>query len=422
MCSCVCVMAALLDDRMQTRASDSIPFSNTIGSYHSDCFTPTGLRVFYPERVSGVTSGNVSYVRRVLRRDGIVVVADVLTPSEISSSLRSLRADIMRSMHPERFLSESCPHPDSRVNFMALDALNGAPLCAPPCEWVPDGIMEEHRWPLTVSSQIRRLHDGTRNIFSRLYDASASDMRMQPDNARVTFLSHTARGEKRISQGNSPRDAFSRVLNNAFMPPHRLNAFMGYGAEFSRTMENEMLDFGVMGSLIYTDSDVDMSNDNGTSPGFVCAPGVLIDPDKADEKCAAKKYQQLSDDEIEMLRTRWAFVPVNAGDLILWHRNLPHAWKHGDIAYAKRMLKEHHNDPWKLAFAEQRIAWVPLKAHPMYEKISSERAFKTGSKRHRMCELRKRRYHVNGKRRRSPIFKDVPRQLCMPLKAQVDAL
>lgn len=416
-------MASLLDDRMRTREYDVFPQSNLCGVYESSVLTPTGLRVFYPERFSSVLTSNVNYVRRALRRDGVVIVSGVASNTECEIFRQSLVMDICRSLSPDRFVNQSLPHPDTRLNPAILSIMNSVePNCTPPTEWVPDGIMEDHRWPLTVSSQVRRLHSGVRNTFSKLYDVSPEELAMQPDNARVTFSSITARGGKRINEGQSPRDAFSRVLNNAFMPPHRLNSHMGYGLEFQRAMENEVLDFGVMGSLMLTTSRVDAHLENATSPGFVCAPGILSEPDRSPGDCASKKYQQLSDDEIEMLRTRWAFVPCVEGDLLLWHRNLPHAWKAGDRTVASSDVRSNPNKVWQMSFAEQRISWVPKRVHPPTSSLSSKKAFTTCSKRHRMCEMRKRRYHVNGKRRRTAVLKDIPKAMCVPLRAQIEAL
>lgn len=242
-----------------------------------------------------------------------------------------------------------------------------------------DGLLHIDGLPLTINAQLRRLHPGVRNVFARIYGVQQDDLLMYPEPARAVvslpathILDEPTPADILQKQRPGPVSAMREKLAGAQQMPYRMTSRTGIVEEMKRRLTRGVLSFDIMGAVCYTASRAH-ALDGEISPtgkqaaaldaGFVFSPGkqnipvanTNIGPNPSTRKfrkMSTCSYQRVTDNELETLR--YFFVPTEPGDVILWRRDVPFAWKNFD---KECTLREEQNS--SLLYGAQHIGWLP---------------------------------------------------------------
>lgn len=371
---------------------------------NTDVKTESGLRLLKPKTFVSTDVLEryevLEDVRNELRTVGIAVINGVLSESGVEKMKTSVVNDVHESLahfRLQRFL-ETAPV-DRLTQFQLEQALQSAQSpVLPPFQHLPvDGVFSTHRIPLTIHSQLRRLHPTTRAIFSRIYSTQVEDLCARPDSFRALFHEALAERSSKMPFGLSMEQEMFRKLNGSFQPPHRLTGYQGYQTELSRRLgDNCPVDYGIMGLLNLTTSHTGPVSSSGTvrvGPGFVAVPYVTREAQKrttfldmmatpqAARRAALSRYDELTDDDLDSYNDKWTHVLVEKGSLLLWRRDIPIAFNIGECA-------EPTSDPYELAYAAQAISWVPRYTQLPKEKYCSVSLFRSESDYRGLYEMR----------------------------------
>jgi hypothetical protein len=418
-----------------------------------DVRTDSGLRIFKPQVFQAPldSADDISAVRHALATDGIVLVENALQSDAIKMGLASLENDLRRATAGYLMKEVARQLPDGHVTqadlSRALSAVTGSVSHVPPAEQGPiDGVLNEHRLPLTTCAQLRRVNPGVRRIFSQIYGVEDDEAMVQtPDSARVILHRHLASRSSTSCMGMSPQQIMHRKLNGTFQPPYRNDSYQGYGDELRRRLgERAGVKFGIMGLINYVTAPCGELKKNQTvsvGPCFVVIPGAKRESMRRVHKLpelpttnmvrrqATRRMQVLADEEIDENINSFACVLAPAGSLILWRRDLPVAFNLGDPAAAGP-------DAGICAYASQQVSWIPRHAQSPNERRSSLRLFETKSTSTHLYEMpapsrpklrrKKRSWRIKKRKRKESEsddeYNDIPEEHCCLLLVQKQSL
>ena len=180
------------------------------------------------------------------------------------------------------------------------------------------------------------------------------------------------------------------MLGGVLQPPYRMTSRGGIMEEMSKRLTRGVLPFDIMGTAVYTDSeltDVDSVSPNGkravrVGPGFVFSPGkqkiplqqASLGPNPSTRKFRSAtlcSFQELTDNELSSLP--FGFVPVQAGDVLLWRRDVPFAFSCGSPAPARVQSNAVRSND--VRFAAQHISWLPVEGRLESETLAMRLLF-----------------------------------------------
>lgn len=366
-------------------------------SWHNDVEGECGLNIYSPLAVNIIENRHwVQQARAALKKEGIVIVRGSISTQSCISSKSSIFNDILLAdgVQLPRALNTgtrtlSCENIDKALNIIGkhiggAHERRGAPNFT---NSIPvDGLMKDNGLPLTVCAQLRRLHPGVRDVFAKIYGLESEDLRLCPEPARVVFdhmpqYQTPADIARRHSPG--PVSAMLDLLGGALQPPYRMTSRTGIMEEMSKRLTRGVLPFDIIGTAIYTDSeltDADSISPSGKravklGPGLVFSPGkqnipmlqAALGPNPSTRKFRSAtlcSFQELTDNELSSLR--FGFVPVRAGDLVLWRRDVPFAFSRGAPSNAADN---------KIRFAAQHISWIPMEGRLESETLAMRLLF-----------------------------------------------
>ena len=419
-----------------------------------DVRTDSGIRIFKPQtwKAPLESAADISAIRHALATDGIVLVENALQSDAIKMGLASLENDLRRATAGYLMKEVARQLPDGHVTqadlSRALSAMTGSVSHVPPAEQGPiDGVLSEHRLPLTTCAQLRRVNPDVRRVFAQIYGVDDEAMIQTPDSARVILHKHLASRSSTSCMGMSPQQIMHRKLNGTWQAPYRNDSYLGYGDDLKRRLGKKAgVKFGIMGLIQYHSVPCGELKKNhlvSVGPCLVTLPGakresmrrVHVLPDfpttKAARRQATRRMQVLTDEELEENIENFACILAPAGSLILWRRDLPVAFKMGDPAAAGEP------DAGLFAYASQQVSWVPRHAQSPNERRSSLRLFETKSRSTHLYEMpapsraklrrKKSSWRMRRKRKRKEsesddAYNDIPVEHCELLLVQKQSL
>jgi hypothetical protein len=418
-----------------------------------DVRTDSGLKIFKPQTWKAPldSADDISAIRHALATDGIVLVENALQSDAIKMGLASLENDLRRATAGYLMKEVARQLPDGHVTqadlSRALSAMTGSVSHVPSAEQGPiDGVLSEHRLPLTTCAQLRRVNPDVRRVFAQIYGVENDEAMIQPpDSARVILHRHLASRSSTSCMGMSPQQIMHRKLNGTWQPPYRNDSYLGYGDDLKRRLGKKAgVKFGIMGLIQYHSvpcGELKKNHKVSVGPCLVTVPGcerssmrrVHVLPDfpttKAARRQATRRMQVLTDEELEENIENFACILAPAGSLILWRRDLPVAFNMGDPAAAG----ESNN---VFAYAAQQVSWLPRHAQAPSERRSSLRLFETKSRSTHLYEMptltraqlgrKKSSWRMNKKRKRESeiddAYNDIPEEHCGLLLIQRQTL
>lgn len=369
--------------------------------------TKSGLRRYKPATFESLDTPSLrKQAIRVLEEEGVIIVTSVLTTHSVEAAKASLENDLRKST--VHYLMNELRQTMPKKRISAHDINNGIRRMTsvqpvPPLERAPvDGVLNNCRLPLSTCAQLRRVHPGIKHVFAQLYGVPADHLFQVPDAARVVLHSWMAeRSSEHFPMGASPQQIMFRKLNGTWQEPYRNDSYMGYGRELKRRLGNTLIPFGVMG-LVHlaslTGEDRCRTTQTGVAMGpcFVCRPcckyedmrrvhtiDEMARPQQA-RKQSVRKFQTLSDEELEIHMDHFACIEAEPGSLILWRRDLPVAFHSGD----RELARPNAHDPWSMAYAAQQISWLPRHVQMQREKKQALRLFRNKSKSLHLYEMK----------------------------------
>ena len=411
----------------------------------------TGLGIYKPKTFKSLDTDLLTEeARAALHEEGIICVTSVVNKEMIQHMKKSIVGDFhgatVRYRMNEVLSNIPHRHPHAREISDNLAVLQRASL--PPRQRAPlDGVLDKHRIPLSPSSQLCRVAPGVRHVFSRLYGVDQEDLCMAPDAIRIIFEQHVASGSSVKPLGQSPDQVMYRRLNGTWQPPHRHTAYEAYNKELKRRLGDSPVECGgVMGLITLTDFRSGQQAADGTmavGPCLVAVPSCDVEMERVytlGEKASTQKvrmesvrrYQPLTDNEIEQCMDAFACIEAPAGALILYRRDLPVAFNYGDPESAE----PNPADPYKLAYAAVASTWIPRSAQLEHERDRAMELFRKKSKSTAMYEMRSLtraqvRQKIRGwrlKRKKEEIqddtdaLNDIDESYCKTLKLQLSVI
>ena len=212
-----------------------------------------------------------------------------------------------------------------------------------------------------------------------------------PEPGRVQ-LSALQKEPTPVITGSAPSDTMRNMLHGTRQMPYRLTTATGIIEEMEKRLTRGVLNFDIMGMINYQDSSYSVSP-TGTSPsgkriafmepGFVCSPGRQriplvhknLGPNPSTRKfrsMAVECFQPLTDNE--MTERPFGFVPLQAGDVILWRRDIPFTHCSG--------VKDDEADGM-FSYASQYVSWAPAEARSEMEQLAMQNLFKKHRRRYK---------------------------------------
>ena len=390
----------------------------------------------------------VEEVRAVLKEEGIAVVTSVVDTETIERMKQSILGDFHNATVRYRMseLLSRIPNRQLHANEIRDNLAVLQQQLLPPRQRVPiDGVLNKHRIPLTTSSQLCRVAPGIRHVFSRLWGVDQEDLCQRPDATRIIFEQHVASGCSDMPLGQSPEQVMFRRLNGTWMPPHYQTAFEAYSLELKRRLGSESpMEFGVMGLLTLTgfrSGPPAVDNTVAVGPCLVAVPSCKVPmkrvyhlSEKASTKqvrqASVRRFQALTDDELDACMDDFACIQAPAGSLILYRRDVPIAFNYGDPEAAN----VDHDNPYKLAYTAVASSWIPRSAQLENERDRCLNLFRNKSRDTALYEMRTLTRAETEKKKRAWRMKrktesdssdalcDIPQEHCRSVKLQLSAL